>query len=410
MTRESFLSLPQPVACRPDAAVPGDVSQRRIDGLYLHIPFCFHKCHYCDFFSIVDHTSPATGPHPRGEDHQARFVSRLIKELEWRYRQEPLRPRTIFVGGGTPTLLRPPLWQRLLNALHACVDMTGVQEFTVEANPETVWPPLVEILVAGGVNRASIGAQSFHPTLLHTLERWHDPANVGRAVSVARTAGITNINLDLIFAIPGQTLAMLDNDLDAAMALGPDHLSCYGLTYEPHTALTARRHTGKITPVDQDLERLMFERVMDRLDQAGFEHYEISNWARPGRHCQHNLIYWRNQNWLALGPSAASHVDGHRWKNQPHLGRYLSQEPQPPMIDHEHLAPERRFGEGLMLMLRLRQGVPRQWLDDHLPHTDPRRTTIGQLVESGLLQWCDGHLGLTRDGLFVADAVISQLL
>ena len=390
--------------------LPLGQGNREVDGLYVHIPFCFHKCHYCDFYSIADPSGLKPDDRLATANRHADFVARLIGELKHRSVQMRLRPRTIFAGGGTPTLLSPDLWRLFLAALHRIMDFRAVQEFTVEANPETVTPTLLEVLAAGGVNRLSIGAQSFDPQLLKTLERWHDPANVGSAIKMARAAGIQNVNVDMIFAIPGQTLKKLDADLDAVLALGPDHLSCYGLTYEPHTALTSRLGMGKIVPLDEEFERQMYDRVMTRLDTAGFEQYEISNWARPNRRCQHNLAYWHNQNWLAVGPSAASHIDGYRWKNKAHLGQYLSHWPEPPTTDHEHLSPPDRVGEQLMLKLRLREGVKRKWLLDHLSDDDRRHGSIADMVQIGLLEWVDVRLRLTRRGLFVADSVIGKLL
>ncbi|MCE9590897.1 MAG: radical SAM family heme chaperone HemW [Planctomycetes bacterium] len=373
-----------------------------IHALYLHIPFCFHKCHYCDFYSIVDDS--ASG------DRQEVFTDRLIAELRHRAGQVELQPVTIFVGGGTPTLLRTALWSRLLETLWGVVDRRTVVEFTVEANPETVTPELMDVLVQGGVNRVSLGAQSFQPALLKTLERWHEPASVGRAVGVVRGAGIANINLDLIFAIPGETTALLNTDLDALLAMSPDHVSCYGLTYEPNTAMTQRLKMRQFEPIAEEVERDMYAVVMDRLAAAGFEQYEVSNFARKNRRCQHNLAYWTNRNWIGVGPGAASHIDGHRWKNQPHLGRYLAMAPEPPIVDEEHLPEARRTGEELMLRLRLRDGVERAWLTARLPESDPRAARLRELTEMGMLEWSGDRLRLTRAGIFVADSVIAELL
>jgi len=413
-------SVPLPfLATAPDtvpapAALSRGGNRPQIHGLYLHLPFCFHKCHYCDFYSVVDRPAPGSSSQDpdsaNTNDRQAAFTLRLIQELEYRSQQVILRPKTVFIGGGTPTLLRPDLWRQLLDALHRCVAFDDVREFTVEANPETVNPPLMDLLVEGRVNRISIGAQSFNPGLLHTLERWHDPVNVVKSVRMARDAGIDHVNLDLIFAIPQQTLEMLDTDLDTALGLEPDHLSCYSLTYEPHTAMTARLNAGRVTRMDEELEHRMYARVIDRLAAAGYEHYEISNWARPGRRCAHNLGYWHNQNWLGLGPSAASHIDGHRWKNQPHLGQYLASTPEPPMTDQEHLPANESVGEQLMLLLRLREGVAQTWLDRHLSQGDPRHNAITELIQIDMLEQTQTHLRLTERGLFVADHVIAKLL
>lgn len=392
------------LAARFQPAAP--ISATADAGLYAHVPFCFHKCHYCDFYSLVDR--------PRAR-HEA-FLARLIEELEWRNGQTPLRPRTVFVGGGTPTLLGAGCWQRLLAVTADLGILSQVVEFTVEANPETVDAALAETLAGGGVNRVSIGCQSFEPAMLEALERWHDPESVPAAVEAFRRAGIGDINLDLIFGIPGQDLAMVDADLDRALALEPTHLSCYGLTCEPGTPLRTLLDLGRVEPVDQDLAADMYERVLDRLAAAGFEHYEVSNWAGPGppghppRRCRHNMVYWTNRNWLGCGPAAASHRDGHRWRNRPHLDRYLTERPEPPTTDHEHLSPERRVGEHLMLGLRLREGVARAWLDAHVPPEHPRRAAIRELLDGGLLEHTHTHLRLTRRGLLLADSVLARLV
>ncbi|MEM7576231.1 MAG: radical SAM family heme chaperone HemW [Planctomycetota bacterium] len=406
----------QHFAARPVAAA-------NVHGLYLHLPFCFHKCHYCDFFSVVTHRDPDD----EGHDPQTRFTDALLAELDhWSTGHAhigtpddrdaptlaPLKPTTLFVGGGTPTYLRPELWTRILDALHSHQTLKRVTEFTVEANPETVTPELMRQLAEGGVNRVSIGAQSFDRASLKALERWHDPDNVPRAVDACRTAGITNVSLDLIFGIPGQTLAMLDRDLDRLLALNPQHLSIYGLTYEPQTALTARLRVGKITPVHEDTERAMYDRVMIRLDDAGYDHYELSNWCRrdpeDDLRCAHNLHYWHNRHWLGLGPGAASHIAGRRWRNQPNLPAYLDASPTPPRVDEEYLPTNQRLGEQLMLGLRLAQGVPLHWLNKHLSADDPRHATLDQAIDLKLLERTDTYLRLTRNGRFVADTILAS--
>ena len=377
-----------------------------VTGLYLHVPFCFHKCHYCDFYSIVD---------DRGR--QTAFARRMSEEIRDLGRVRPgLGIETIFVGGGTPTLLRADLWRQILAALDESFDLSSLAEFTVEANPETVTDELLEVLVAGGVNRMSIGAQSFNEAHLKTLERWHDPRKVEVAVNMARRAGIDNINLDLIFAVPGQTLDEWANDLQTALALEPTHLSCYSLTYEPNTAMTKKLAMGLIEPADEAVEAAMFEHTIDTLTAAGFEHYEVSNFARKGteprqnpksNRCQHNLMYWLNGQWLAIGPSASGHVAGVRWKNLPHLGKYLASE-QTPIQDVEQLDREASIGEQLMLRLRLIDGVPWDWCERALSRE--RLGTVDRLIADGSLERTAMHLRLTRRGLMIADSVIGELL
>jgi oxygen-independent coproporphyrinogen-3 oxidase len=404
----------------------------RVDALYLHLPFCFHKCHYCDFYSVVE---------PAGQDapRQRAFTDALIAEITRRAGQAPLHPATLFAGGGTPTYLRADHWAALLQTLHGLgvidpsAGHTGGQEFTVEANPETVTPELMQQLAEGGVNRVSIGAQSFDRGSLEALERWHDPDNVPRAVESCRAGGINNFSLDLIFAIPGQTLAMLDRDLDALLALRPNHLSTYGLTYEPNTPLTAKLRVGQVNAINEDLERDMYDLVLTKLEAHGYEHYEISNWAlcedrgressiesglttlapRPRSshfQCRHNLAYWHNRHWLGVGPGAASHVAGRRWRNSPNLSRYIDRAPEPPTQDHEQLDASGRFAEQLMLGLRLREGVDAAWFASHPSLREDQRETADEYTDRGLLEQMDGRLRLTRRGLFVADSIIAKLL
>ncbi len=369
--------------------------------LYVHVPFCAHKCHYCDFYSIVD-----------ARDRQEAFTGRLIEELQASspYLHGPLE--TVFVGGGTPTLLAPEQWQSLLQAI-AAVGLGDNCEFTVEANPETVTSELLDVLVSGGVNRLSLGAQSFDHRHLVTLERRHDPASVARSVRRARAAGLVDVNLDLIFAIPGQQLDDWRLDLERALELDPTHLSCYGLMYEPNTPLTARLRAGVITRADDELEAAMYELALDRLDEAGYEHYEISNWCRSGRACAHNLVYWTNGDWWPLGPSAAGHVGGVRWRNVPRLGEYLDVGPLPPVMDVERLDEDGRVGEQFMLGLRLREGLAGDRVEALLAQGHrgrARSRAIERFVHEQLLERAGGHLRLTRRGLMLADSVLAELL
>jgi oxygen-independent coproporphyrinogen-3 oxidase len=255
-----------------------------------------------------------------------------------------------------------------------------------------------------------MGAQSFNSEHLKTLERWHDPRKVSHAVALARQAGIANLNIDLIFAIPGQTLADVENDLDQAIGLQTDHLSYYNLTYEPNTAMKQKLAMGQVMPVDEDTEAAMYELILGRMSKANFEHYEISNWCQPNKPCEHNLVYWTNGNWVGAGPAAASHVDGYRWKNQPSLAPYLDSTDQPPVMDVEHLPADQRVGEVLMMYLRLRQGMPMDRVESLIPHGDWRYDKISELTNLGLLEKADGFLRLTHNGLLVGDAVLSELL
>ena len=394
---QSITGPPGVQDARDSAGLVGEAGGGQVDGLYVHVPFCFRKCHYCDFYSIVDRP-----------ERQRAFAERLIDEMTTLGALIGPGVRTVFVGGGTPTLLGPDVWRRVLAELARSFDLSGVVEFTVEANPETVTAELMTVLAAGGVNRISIGAQSFDVRHLKTLERWHEVDNVTRAVDAARAAGIDDVNLDLIFAIPGQLLDDWRADLRRALALEPVHLSCYALTYEPDTPMTVKLRQGLIGRCDEQLEATMYERTIEALAGAGFEHYEISNFARPGRRCEHNLVYWRSGNWLGLGPGAASHVDGLRWKNVPNVGRYLTVRGGAPVQEVERLDADGRFGEQLMMRLRLIDGVELDWLDRQL---DARRgAVVEQHIGAGLLKRTDTHLRLTRRGLLLGDSVAAELL
>jgi oxygen-independent coproporphyrinogen-3 oxidase len=235
----------------------------------------------------------------------------------------------------------------------------GEGEFSVECNPETVTPELAQVLRSGGVNRASLGAQSFNTAHLKTLERWHDPEKVSSAISTLRDAGIKRCSLDLIYAIPGQTIEHLDHDLHTALSMPIEHLSAYALTFEPGTAMTARLVRGEFTQAPDELEAEMYDHTLSTLRAHGFERYEVSNHAKPGAPCQHNLAYWRQEDWLAIGPSASGHFQGNRWKNTPRLDDYLSTDDDgfAPICDHEPPDPRRELMDLLMTTIRLSEGV-----------------------------------------------------
>ncbi|MCK6475358.1 MAG: radical SAM family heme chaperone HemW [Phycisphaerales bacterium] len=396
---------------------PGSPGLDRPASLYIHVPFCFHKCHYCDFYSIVDTF-----------DRQRAFCDRLERELTALAAyscQGPLE--TIFVGGGTPSLLAVPLWERLLDRLRALFDVASPRlEFTVECNPETVTPELMAVLAAGGVTRVSMGAQSFDTRHLKTLERWHDPESVPRALEFARAAGIGRQSIDLIFGIPGQTLDDWHRDLNRALSLGTEHLSCYSLTYEPQTAMTARLKRGEFEPIDEELEVAMHRATWAAVRTAGMERYEVSNFARPGSECRHNMAYWRQRSWLAAGPSASGHLrvadtssgdafalPGHRWKNVPRLDDYLRFDDgsgTSPLADHEGPDAARAVRERIMTGLRLAEGVNIAEVIDAAAviapgSADRLRTIASRLIDRGQMLDLEGRWVLTDEGILFADAI-----
>ncbi len=367
-------------------------------GLYVHVPFCRTLCGYCDFYSRV--LDPAA---------VAPFVDGVLRELAGYAARHALRCDTIYVGGGTPTVLPAAELTRLLGGLRSVADSGSDVEFTVEANPATISAEIAGVLAAAGVNRVSLGAQSFAPAELLTLERAHRPAQVGQTVAECRRAGIRQISLDLMFGIPGQTLGSWLRSLCAALALAPEHLSCYALTYEPGTPLAERLDAGQVQRVDEDLEADMFEAALDLLPAAGVAHYEISNFARPGAACRHNLHYWHNEPYLGLGPAAAGFIDEVRYRNVPDLAAYLHavQHGQSPWNEQEHLPPERRARETAMLELRLAAGIDRPRFADRYGQ-DPAvlfAEAIARHAASGLLSVDARGIRLTRAGFLLADRV-----
>lgn len=280
--------------------------------IYVHLPFCRTRCGYCDFYVQLLSQGAVTP-----------LVDAVLAELAAYQARVPLAVDTIFVGGGTPTVLPPAELARVLAALRTTVAPDATLEFTVEANPATVTDEVARVLVDHGVNRVSLGAQSFEPAELRALQRTHQPAQVGQTLDTCRRHGLERLSIDLIFGIPGQTLASWEQNLKTAVGLGVEHLSCYGLTYESGTPLHKWLHEGRVQKCDEDLEADMYERMLDILPAAGLALYEISNFARPGAACRHNLRYWYNEPYLGLGPSAAGYVAGVRYKNVPDTAAYV---------------------------------------------------------------------------------------
>ncbi len=378
-----------------------------VEGLYVHVPFCFHKCHYCDFYSITRQT-------PERMNH---FVDLVLREAEgWTEQADgpTARPRTIFFGGGTPTLLPVEQMRRLILGLRDRFDFSLMNEFTVEANPATLSDEFARMLRDVGVDRLSFGAQSFDRAELAALERHHDPDDVPRSIAVARAAGFARLNVDLIYAIPGQTIEKWSESLEQAIALNTPHLSCYGLTYESNTPIAVKKRLGTMIPVEESLELDMMRFTRRRLAEVNRPAYEISNYAVAGEACRHNLVYWTGGNYIALGPSAASHVSGWRWKNRPHLGEWENaiEAHRLPATDVEQLTPDQRAGELAMLLLRLTDGLN---FDVFTARTgrDARQSfarQIDQLAPLGLITINDRAIQLTDRGLGVADAVAAEFL
>jgi oxygen-independent coproporphyrinogen-3 oxidase len=347
------------------------------------------------------------------DDLADRYLSALEKEIATTL-QEPQNVETIFVGGGTPTRLEHPQLDRLVTMITRWFPLATGGEWTVEANPGTLDDEKVAILAEGGVNRLSLGAQSFQPALLQTLERNHSPKEVGQAIELVRPR-FERWSLDLIFGIPGSTVADCAADLDLAMALEPRHLSCYGLVYEKGTTLWKEWQAGRIVALDEEVERQMYETVIDRLESAGLRMYEISNYACPGHESRHNLVYWSNDAYFGVGLGAARYVEGVRSVNTRDMAAYLRrvEAREPATGPTEALGREARARETAVLMLRRTVlGIDR---GDFQKRTGfcldlLFGAELDRFVGEGLLEDDGQRVRLTREGRFLADSVLSELV
>ncbi len=369
---------------------------------YVHIPFCARKCGYCDFASLAG-----------AEDSADRYLSALAREMELLL-GEPVEVATIFVGGGTPTRLNCRQLRRLTSILRQWLVLTPGGEWTVEANPGTLDLEKVEVLVEAGVNRVSLGAQSCQPAVLAALDRDHGRAEVERALELVRSS-FPRWSLDLIFGVPGSSLSLWLDDLEIARALGPAHLSCYGLVFEKGTALWGQWQSGQVFPVDEELERTMYEATIDRLADLGLSMYEISNFARPGHECRHNLVYWANEAYFGFGLGAARYIRGVRSVNTRDLQGYLRRIESgiPATGPSEELSPEAQARETAILMLRrVALGIDRHQFR-HRTGFD-LDTLLGPTLErfksSGHLHDDRQRVRLSREGLFIADFILRKLL
>jgi oxygen-independent coproporphyrinogen-3 oxidase len=367
--------------------------------LYVHLPFCAHRCGYCDFVTVVGR---------RGQ--HATYVDALLAELALEGSVLAEHVETVFLGGGTPTFTDSADLARLLDALPAAAEVTA------EANPETVTPALARLLRDGGVNRVSLGAQSFRPHLLSVLERGAGPDDVRRAVGILRDAGIDNLSLDLLYGIPGETPADLDADLADALALEPEHLSCYELEAKPGTRFT-HAHGAELLEQAEAMEGY-FEQVVDTLTTVGFRWYETANFCRErvragGRdlRARHNLAYWTGRDYLGIGMGAVSTVHGARSTNTPGLGRYVDAAlaGRRPPREVEHLDDETRERERLLLGLRLDEPLPVAEVGNALDADAAQRLAAGGLVELHA-NGTGPEIRLTRRGRFLGGGVTAELV
>ncbi|MCD2143933.1 radical SAM family heme chaperone HemW [Gordonia paraffinivorans] len=370
-------------------------------GLYLHVPFCATRCGYCDFNTYTAGELGSSSP----ESWQEAVAAEL--ESAARLLQPARKVSTIFVGGGTPSLLGAAGLTRLLDAVRAEFDLADDAEVTTESNPESTSPEFFADLREAGYTRISLGMQSAAQHVLRVLDRVHTPGRAVAAAREAREAGFEHVNLDLIYGTPGESDADLHASLDAVLSAGVDHVSAYALIVEDGTALARRIRRGEMPAPDDDVLADRYQILDDRLSADGFGWYEVSNWARDdAAACRHNLAYWHSHDWWGVGPGAHSHVNGVRWWNVKHPARYAKTlaEGALPAASAEELGAEDRHVEAVMLTTRCRTGLPMGILDD------AERANAEKLCADGLLERAETAYVLTDAGRLLADGVIRRVL
>jgi len=360
-----------------------------VQHLYVHIPFCPKVCPYCSFYKEASDRNKTQA-----------FLDAVLREAE--FEADGLRPKTVFFGGGTPTALSTPQLKFLIGGLRERIDFSAVEEFTIEMNPATVSHEKAESLLALGVNRVSMGVQSWDEELLKTLGRVHSGAQAARSYAILREAGVPNVNLDLMFGVPGQTRSQWIESIRRTVDLSPDHISAYCLTYEEDTEFFERFQRGEMGP-QEDRDSDFFEVAMNELEAAGYPQYEISNYARPGRECLHNLGYWRGADYAGLGPSGFSTRAGWRRRNvadtADYTRRVLSDEDRFDFV--ERIDDDSRRAERIAFSLRTTDGVPESMLPQN---------QAAALLQHGLVTKKEGRVFLTREGRLVADEIAAELI
>ena len=385
-------------------------TQGRPFGIYIHVPFCATRCGYCDFNTYTP--AELGGANPDG------WLAALRTELAMAARLlgSPAGPdvacrtapevQTVFVGGGTPSLLGGTGLAGVLDAVQKHFVLAPGAEVTTEANPESTSPELFAALRAAGYTRVSLGMQSVAPHVLATLDRVHSPGRAPAAAREALAAGFEHVNIDLIYGTPGESDDDLKRSIDAAIEGGVDHISAYALTIEEGTAMGRRARRGEITPTDDDVLAHRYELADGRLRAAGFDWYEVSNWSRPGGECRHNMGYWAGGEWWGAGPGAHGYVGSTRWWNVKHPNAYAQAlaDRVLPVADFEQLDSYATHTEDVMLRMRLRHGLPADALNDR--ERDRARIAVGD----GLLRVESDRLVLTDRGRLLADAVVRTVL
>ena len=361
--------------------------------VYIHIPFCHRICPYCSFYK-----------HKPGGTDMGAFVDAILREIEFQSTRHEIVPRTIYLGGGTPSMLSTQHLSSLLAGIAARLDLSQLEEWDLEANPMTFGKEKAAAMRDHGVTRVSLGVQAMDDRTLETLGRDHSPDGAAQAFDILREAELPSVNVDLMFAIPGQSLDVWRDCLTSIVGFEPDHISCYNLTYEEDTEFFEKLEAGTYHQ-DHDDDASFFTAAMDGLGAAGFEHYEISNYARPGFKSVHNRAYWAGKDYLGIGPGAVSTVEGQRWKNRPDTARYLVTDPADLPTEQEVIDAEAFRNERIALQLRTADGLPKALLTEEMIEQK-----VPTLIGEQLLHEDRHTIFLTRRGKLVADSVAGYLV
>ncbi|MEU6736167.1 radical SAM family heme chaperone HemW [Streptomyces physcomitrii] len=408
-------ALPDGEPVPEDGTLPGHAltgAAGRPLGFYLHVPYCATRCGYCDFNTYTATELRGSGGVLASRDNYAATLTEEVRLARKVLGDDPRRVRTVFVGGGTPTLLAAADLVRMLTAIREEFGLAEDAEITTEANPESVGPAYLQALREGGFNRISFGMQSARRHVLDVLDRTHTPGRPEACVAEARAAGFEHVNLDLIYGTPGESDEDWRASLDAAIGAGPDHISAYALIVEEGTQLARRIRRGEVPMTDDDVHADRYLIADEVLAAAGYRWYEVSNWAaggRPEARCLHNELYWRGADWWGAGPGAHSHVGGVRWWNAKHPGAYAAALAQgrSPGAGRELLSEEDRRVERILLELRLREGCPLDLLRPAGAAAAARALADGLLQEA---PYAEGSAVLTLRGRLLADAVVRDLV
>jgi len=371
-------------------------------GLYLHIPYCLHKCGYCDFNS-----------HPENQEESIRYVEALLKEIR-AYSSKKYTVPTVFFGGGTPTILPPSQLKQILDTVQQSFNLTPDCEITIEANPATLKSKALQEIRTAGYNRISIGVQSFDEKELILLERVHTEEEIHSTIQQARSAKFENLSMDLMFALPDQTVEKWCSHLKQAIDKKPDHLSTYNLTIEPTTAFFKLHKRGKLCLPHEDIQLEMYKTTIQTLENAGYQQYEISNFSKPGMESRHNINYWNNGEYLGMGAGASSYLNGERFKNTNLPSNYIREigAKENAIETRERLEPMQAMGETLMLGLRLLKGIPIDIFENRFEVSFQKvyGKVIEPLLTQELITFNQNRIALSRKGLFLADSVILKFI